>query len=58
MQPAANDVIEVNLSALVMLLYKLLWLCIKYLQSFRDICADFISWIHDNMKFNSQQLLS
>ncbi len=55
MQPATNDVIEVNLSALIMLLYKLLWLCTKYSQSFR---ADFISLLHDNMKFNSQQLLS
>ncbi len=58
MQPATNYVIEVNLPALLMLLYKLLWLCTKYSQAFRDICADFISWIHDNTKFNSHQLLS
>ncbi len=58
MQPTTSDVIEVNLSVLLILLYKLLWLCTKYSQSFRDICADFISSIHDNAKFNSQQLLS
>ncbi len=56
MQPATNDIIEVDLSAI--LLHKLLRLCTKYSQSFRDICADFISWLHDDMKFNSQQLLS
>ncbi len=39
-------------------LLMLLWLCIKYSQSFRDICADFVFWILDNTKFNSQQLLS
>ncbi len=40
-----KDIIEVNLSALLMLLYELLRLCIEYLPSFRDVCADFISWI-------------
>ncbi len=48
MQPATNNVIEVNLSALLVLLCNLLRLCTKYSQLFRRICADFISWIHDN----------
>ncbi len=39
MQPATNDVIKVNLSALLMLLCKLLWLCTKYSQLFCGICA-------------------
>ncbi len=47
MGSATNDVIEVNLSALLMLLCKLLWLPTKYSQLFCGIWADFISWIHD-----------
>ncbi len=47
MQPATNDVIEVNLSALLMLLCELLRLCAQYSQLFCGICADFISWILD-----------
>ncbi len=47
MRPPTNDIIEVNLSALLMLLYKLLWLCINFFQLFCGIYSDFISWIHD-----------
>ncbi len=47
MQPATNDVTEVNLSALLMLLCKLLWLCTKFFQLFHGTCVDFISWTHD-----------
>ncbi len=39
MQLATNGGIEVNLSALLMLLCKLLWLCTKYSQLFCGICA-------------------
>ncbi len=39
MQPATNNVTEVNLSALLMWLCKLLWLCTKYSQLFCGICV-------------------
>ncbi len=47
MQPATNDIFEVNLSALLMLLCKLLWLRTKYFQLFCGIYTYFISWMHD-----------
>ncbi len=47
MQPATNDVIEVNLSAFLVLLCKLLRLCTKNSQLFRGIRVNFILWTHD-----------
>ncbi len=54
MQPATNDAIEVNLSALLMLL----WLCTKYSQLFRGICANFISGytIHNLLLFKEYHI--